>query len=123
MHLLMSNFSVRHRLQRFPLQKFGDTWAMTDQEILNSELFSFKFQICFESAVQLTYVNVVTHHVYIYIYIYIYISSQRNSGNRTSEDALAFFFFGLHLILGVNSMSEDMKTLLLVFTDIFSENV
>ena len=51
MHLLMRSFSVRHKLQRFPLQKFGDTSATTDQEILNSDLFSFKFQICFESAV------------------------------------------------------------------------
>ena len=54
MHLLMSNFSVRHRLQRFPLQKFGDTWAMTDQEILNSDQEIL---------------------IYIYIYIYIYEAS------------------------------------------------
>ena len=32
-------------------------------------------------------------------YKLIYICSQRNSGNKTSEDALNFFF-GLHLILG-----------------------
>ena len=32
-------------------------------------------------------------------YRLIYICSQRNSGNRTSEDALTFFL-GVHLILG-----------------------
>ena len=44
------SFPVRLKLQRFPLQKFGDTCAMTDQEILNFELLSFKFQMCFENA-------------------------------------------------------------------------
>ena len=33
-------------------------------------------------------------------YKLIYISSQRNNGNTTSKDAMAFFFLGLHLILG-----------------------
>ena len=51
----------------------------------------------------------------------ICICSQRNSGNRTSEDALTFFF-GFHLILGGKLASEDVKTFFFVFTDIFSVN-
>ena len=38
-------------------------------------------------------------------YKLIYIFSQRNSGNRTSEDAMTFFF-GLHLILDVGKRED-----------------
>ena len=48
-------------------------------------------------------------------YKLIYISSQRNSGNRTSEDAMTFF--GLHLILGGKLDVEKREDLFyLVFT-------
>ena len=42
-------------------------------------------------------------------YKLIYISNQRNSGNRTPEDAM-ILFFGLHLIFGINWTSKDKKT-------------
>ena len=52
-------------------------------------------------------------------YKLIYISSQRHSGNRTSEDAMTFFF-NLHLILGGKLDVERREDLFFWSSLIFS---
>ena len=50
MHSLISRFTVKHKLQRFSLQKFGDARAETVQKNVHFVLCRSNF-ICFEYAV------------------------------------------------------------------------
>ena len=48
---------------------------MMDQEILDSELFSVKFQICFESAVLVEYVFLLNESLWL-LYLVLKVVSQ-----------------------------------------------